>query len=228
MTNRIVSIPWQPELKLRESTLALLVSASNRVGRRLYVRAPDGAWRSLIRQIKYWLAWLAGTGPVASNPYYGQRAHMRAAAFDLIETSATVQNACRAVGLIRDPVEDWHWNDPNWANIPVVFTLLQPAIDAIKNLIGKDTEMPANAKLFYDKTTRVGYLRDLDAAPPRIRCLGLVSQANYKIESNGNPGYALSTSQVAAQVEHHGMQPEDAEYLAWLTLPAGAVKPDTL
>lgn len=115
----LVSIPWQPELKLHPDALALLQAASKRVGRNLYLYNGDSAWRSYARQKALWDAYLAG-GNIASNPDTGQRSHMRGAAFDLIDTSAAVQAACVAVGLKRDPKESWHWNHPNWANMPII------------------------------------------------------------------------------------------------------------
>ena len=117
----LVPIPWQPELKLTPSTLALLAAASKRVGRDLYLYGADSAWRSYASQKAKWDAYQKG-GVIASNPDTGQRSHMRGAAFDLRDTSTAVQKACRAVGLIRDPKEPWHWNDPNWRNMPIILT----------------------------------------------------------------------------------------------------------
>lgn len=121
----LVSIPWQAELKLHPETLALLQAASRRVGRNLYLYNADSAWRSYARQEALWVAYQAG-GNVASDPDTGQRSHMRGAAFDLRDTSAAVQAACVAVGLKRDPAESWHWNHPNWANMPIIFSAVQP------------------------------------------------------------------------------------------------------
>lgn len=115
----LVSIPWQPELKLHPDTLTLLIAASKRVGRNLYLYNSDSAWRSYARQKALWLASQSGGNP-ASNPDSGQRSHMRGAAVDLRDTSTAVQAACVAVGLKRDPAEAWHWNHPNWAAMPII------------------------------------------------------------------------------------------------------------
>lgn len=122
--SKLVPIPWQPHLYLTPHTLAYLVRASGYYGQNLYVASPDGAWRSFARQLFYWLRWLRAHLIPASNPVSGPRFHMRGAAFDLIGTSARVQAACRRAGLVHDPVEDWHWNDPNWASMPIIRTRL--------------------------------------------------------------------------------------------------------
>lgn len=122
----LVPIPWHPELKLRPETLALLIAASKRVSRNLLLAGPNSAWRSYEQQTEKWLAYLNGTGNIASDPDVGPRQHMRGAAFDLADTSSRVQRACRAVGLVRDPLEAWHWNHPNWANMPVIESDVNP------------------------------------------------------------------------------------------------------
>ena len=122
----LVPIPWQPDLKLRPETLALLVAASKRVGRNLYLYGSNSAWRSYRQQSALYVAYKNGTGNIASNPDIGPRQHMRGAAFDLRDTSSRVQRACKAVGLIRDPAEAWHWNHPNWRNMPVIETDVKP------------------------------------------------------------------------------------------------------
>jgi hypothetical protein len=95
----------------------------------------------------------------------------------------------------------------------------------LRRIIERNANMASAAKLFYDKTNKVGYERDFDREGPKIKCLGLTTEANYRIQSNNSPGLRLSTSQVATQVEHHGLIAETAETIAWLKLPAGAVKP---
>lgn len=115
----LVPIPWQPHLKLRPETLRLLQAASARVGRDLYLYGPNSAWRSYAQQQAMWDRYQAGGNP-ASHPAVGPRQHMRGAAFDLADTSWRVQRACRAVGLVRDPREAWHWNHPNWLNMAVI------------------------------------------------------------------------------------------------------------
>lgn len=127
----LVQVPWQPELYLTPDTLALLVAAGKQVGVDLYIyMAPDGptdgAWRSWARQNYLYQKALAG-GNVASNPNTGLRMHMRGGAFDLVRTDAAVQRACRAVGLIRDGLESWHWNNPRMTSMPIIPVLNAPA-----------------------------------------------------------------------------------------------------
>lgn len=118
----LVPIPWQPHLFLTPSTLALLQAASARRGRNLHVFGADGAWRPYAVQKRLYDLYKAGKGNIASNPDTGQRSHLRGAAFDLILTDAATQAACRAVGLVRDPAESWHWNNPAWASMPIIKT----------------------------------------------------------------------------------------------------------
>lgn len=118
----LVPVPWQPHLFLTPDTLALLVAAGEKLGKPLHIVGNDGAWREYAKQKYYYDGWVARKPGfnVASNPDTGQRSHMRGAAFDLINTDAATQAACRAVGLIRDPVESWHWNNPRWASMPII------------------------------------------------------------------------------------------------------------
>lgn len=115
----LVPIPWQPGYYLTPDTLAYLVAAGAKLGTQLTV---VDAWRSYAEQAYYYDQYLHHGGPPASNPDTGQRNHMRGAAFDLARTDAAVQAACRSVGLIRDAAETWHWNNPNWANMPIIPT----------------------------------------------------------------------------------------------------------
>lgn len=117
--SNLVQVPWQKQYWLTPDTLALLVAASNRLGTQLML---NDAWRSYAEQAYYYDQYLHHGGPVASNPDTGQRNHMRGGAFDLIRTDAAAQAACRAVGLTRDPAESWHWNNPNWPNMPIIPT----------------------------------------------------------------------------------------------------------
>lgn len=120
----LVPVPWQPECLLTPATLAYLIAASNRLGTQLEIDGQDGAWRPYARQAYLYGGYinhLPGFN-TASNPDTGQRNHMRGDAFDLIRTDAAAQAACRAVGLVRDSAESWHWNNPNWANDPIIPT----------------------------------------------------------------------------------------------------------
>lgn len=115
----LVPIPWQPGYYLTPDTLAYLKAAGNKLGTNLIV---VDAWRSYAEQAYYYDQYINHGGPPASNPDTGQRNHMRGAAFDLQRTDATVQAACKVVGLIRDADESWHWNNPYWANMPIIPT----------------------------------------------------------------------------------------------------------
>lgn len=115
----LVPIPWQPAYFLTPDTLDYLIAASNRLGTQLQV---TDAWRSYAEQAALYKAYREGRGAIASNPDTGQRNHMRGAAFDLVRTDKTAQDACRAVGLLRDPDESWHWNNPRWASMPIIPT----------------------------------------------------------------------------------------------------------
>jgi hypothetical protein len=120
MSDNLVAIPWQPEYFLTPDTLALLVAAGDRLATQLRV---TDAWRSYAQQAYYYDQFLHHGGPPASSPEPpGQRNHMRGAAFDLQRTDSRAQDACRAVGLRRDAIEAWHWNNPNWANMPIIPT----------------------------------------------------------------------------------------------------------
>lgn len=154
---KLVPIPWQPSLYLTPHTLTYLVLASRYYGSNLYVASPDGAWRSFARQLVYWLRWLRYRLIPASSPVNGPRFHMRGAAFDLVLTTDRVQRACRRAGLIRDPAEEWHWNDPNWASMPIIRTrlslssltvsLLTQAQESTMNCVRSKTK-PENYYLF--------------------------------------------------------------------------------
>lgn len=119
MSDNLVPIPWQPNYFLTPDTLALLTAAGGHLATQLHV---TDAWRSYNQQAYYYDQYVNHGGPPASNPDTGQRNHMRGAAFDLQRTDDIAQAACRAVGLIRDGVEPWHWNNPNWRNMPVIPT----------------------------------------------------------------------------------------------------------
>lgn len=133
----LVSIPWQPSYKLTPDTLALLVSASKAHGSNLIV---TDAWRSYAEQSYYYDQYINHGGNIAANPDTGQRNHMRGAAFDLADTSSAVQADCRSVGLIRDPDESWHWNNPNAANMPIIIA------DTIAAVLGPIVVIPPLTK----------------------------------------------------------------------------------
>lgn len=122
----LVQIPWQPVYWLTPHTLNLLDKASDLLGTRLYLYTGDprgllSAWRSYQQQKLLYEAFLNG-GTLASSPDVGPRMHMRGGAFDLVRQDTTARNACKAVGLIPDPTEAWHWNDPLGTSMPIIET----------------------------------------------------------------------------------------------------------
>ncbi|WP_025159371.1 hypothetical protein [Leifsonia aquatica] len=120
--SELVPVPYQSECWLTPDTLALLEAANAKAGTELRINGSDGAWRAYADQKALYDLYLSGKGNVASNPDTGQRNHMRGAAFDLVRTDTAAQAACRAVGLVRDPSEPWHWNNPRWASMPIIPT----------------------------------------------------------------------------------------------------------
>jgi hypothetical protein len=110
-------IPWQTGYKLTASTLSLLERASSLAGHNIQV---DDAWRSYAEQSYYWDQYINHGGNVASNPDTGQRNHMRGAAVDIVNQSD--RSYMLQVGFTPDSEEWWHFNDPNWQNMPIVKT----------------------------------------------------------------------------------------------------------
>jgi hypothetical protein len=121
----LVPIPWQPHHVVTETMLARLVRASAIRGRNIQLndqRSPTGrflaAWRALEEQIYLWDLFRAGRGNPASNPYTGQRNHLRGAAVDILNKSD--RPAMLAAGFTPEPTEWWHFNDPNWRAMPII------------------------------------------------------------------------------------------------------------
>jgi hypothetical protein len=174
----LVPIPWEPSLFLMPETLALLEAAGKKRGATLHVRQPDGAWRSYYTQKYYFEGWKArkpGFNP-ASDPDVGFRQHMRGAAFDLINIDAATQAACRAVGLVRDGVEAWHWNHPNWANMPIVKTNTSTAGSGGTPIVEDDMSAAAEEQIkwLYDQfsaTAGPGY-RNFDVVMSGAKAAG--------------------------------------------------------
>lgn len=117
----LVRIRRQPNLWLTPSTEAYLERAIQEYGRPIYIQ-PDGAWREYARQAYWYALYLKGIGNPASNPDTGGRFHMRGAAVDSIDTSDACRAAFRRAGMLPDPAERWHWNDPRWSSLPVIKT----------------------------------------------------------------------------------------------------------
>lgn len=154
----LVPIPWQPHLFLTPDTLALLVAASARRGRNLYLVGDDAAWRPYEVQARYYRAWVAYQAYLrggkwapkanpASDPDVGMRQHLRGAAFDLRDTDPTTQAACRAVGLVRDGTEAWHWNNPRWASMPIIKTNTAVSSGNVTPIQEDDLSAAAEAKI---------------------------------------------------------------------------------
>jgi hypothetical protein len=116
----LVRIPWQTGLYVHEDLLVKLEQIKDRLGRPPLLYGPLSGWRSYAEQEALYEAYLAGKGNVASNPETGNRTHMRGVASDLRDQSQTMQRACIAVGLQRDPAEAWHWQLPNWRDYPII------------------------------------------------------------------------------------------------------------
>ena len=139
----LVPIPWQPSYFLTPDTPAYLIAASSRLGTQLRV---TDAWRSYAEQKALYDYYLADkvNHPVASNPDNGQRNHMRGAAFDLVRVDKATQDSCRAVGLLRDPDESWHWNNPRWASMPIIPTNTNTgaASTSVTPIKSEDEDMP--------------------------------------------------------------------------------------
>jgi hypothetical protein len=117
----LVPIPWQPSLYVHADLLVKLEAIRARMGRPPMLYGDSSGWRSREMQLEKWRKFLAGGNP-ASNPdsLSSPNTHMRGVAADLADTSAAMQRACIAVGLQRDPAENWHWQLPNWRSYPII------------------------------------------------------------------------------------------------------------
>jgi hypothetical protein len=144
----LVALPGIPTLYLAPSTKVLYDRLSARLGYAPRFSSTDGCWRSYARQAALYGLYLRGGSP-ASNPDNGQRNHMRGAAFDLADTTAAMRAACIAVGLISDTLsgELWHWNDPNWRNMPIIPDLTSVA-GTSSTPIGVEMPLDANDQRF--------------------------------------------------------------------------------
>lgn len=160
MSDNLVPIPWQRNYFLTPDTLALLVAAGDKLRTQLDV---TDAWRSYNQQAYYYDQYLHHGGPPASSPEPpGQRNHMRGAAFDLQRTDEVAQAAMRSVGLIRDAVEPWHWNNPNWRNMPIIPTHtiasgINPRPIPPTNPFEED-DMATKGKFLRAPDTSIGYI----------------------------------------------------------------------
>jgi len=84
---------------------------------------------------------------------------MRGGAGDLRDTTPEARAACIAVGLKPDPIEDWHWNDPNaypWGSMPIIEAYTPPVPPTDKDdqmgirylAIAGKTTVPGNYGIF--------------------------------------------------------------------------------
>jgi hypothetical protein len=90
----------------------------------------------------------------AHHPYaapLGRSNHEKGAAFDLKYPTAAARRRCIAAGLIPDGSEDWHFNDPTAARMPVIRSLAS-ATGGTAQLIGDD-DMPR--MIHKDKPRRI-------------------------------------------------------------------------
>lgn len=137
-------IPWNPTLYLTRDTLDLLGRASELAGHDIEC---SEAWRTYLAQKGFWdarQAYLNGTGPYAppaSNPDdpNGQNNHRRAAAVDIVNMDD--RPFMLAAGFTADPDEDWHFNNPNWRNMPIINDPAFAALAATPIPTGDEFEM---------------------------------------------------------------------------------------
>jgi len=115
-------IPWNPGLYLTRDTLDLLGRASELAGHDIEC---SEAYRTYDEQKGYWDAYQAFLhgGPwaaIASNPDdpNGQNNHRRAAAVDI--KNRADRQAMIDAGFTEDANEWWHFNNPNWRNMPII------------------------------------------------------------------------------------------------------------
>jgi hypothetical protein len=203
--SNLVPIPWQPGYKLTPDTLAYLVAAGKKLGTQLQV---VDAWRSYAEQAYYYDQYINHGGNPASNPDTGQRNHMRGAAFDLARTDATVQAACKSVGLIRDADESWHWNNPYWANMPIIPTddgtaddATTPADDGATNPIKPAEEIFMKDAAFKSSTNATVYLYIVETGAVRA-----ISGNEWAILTAADPtlkAVVLTPAQTSSIVNGH-------------------------
>jgi hypothetical protein len=126
----LVRIPNETNAFCDSATLTRYNRACEIAGHRIDVnssyasilRGPaDGAWRPYAEQARLYALFLAGKGNTASDPDKGQRNHMRGAALDI--GNRADRQAMLDAGFLPDPGEWWHFNDPNWARMPIIKTL---------------------------------------------------------------------------------------------------------
>jgi hypothetical protein len=128
----LVRVPWDQRVWVEQATLTLLQAASRRAGHNIQLSSSgaslaagegNGGWRSWDAQNALYVGWI-NRWPgynVASNPDTGLRQHMRGAAVDIRYQSD--RQHMLAVGFKPDAGEWWHFNHPNWLNMPIIRNL---------------------------------------------------------------------------------------------------------
>lgn len=115
----LVNIPWQPGFKVTPRLLVRLQVASHLAGHNIIV---DDAWRDFEEQLYYWNRYVAKTPgwTIASNPNdpKAQNNHLRGEAVDIVNQSD--RKFMLAAGFTADANEWWHFNDPDWASMPII------------------------------------------------------------------------------------------------------------
>lgn len=111
----LVQVPYAPGVWCTPDTLDRLADACRRAGHNIPL---SEGWRSYAQQAYYYDQYLHHGGPPASNPDTGQRNHMRGAAFDIVNKADRA--AMLAAGFTPDADEWWHFNNPNWPNMPII------------------------------------------------------------------------------------------------------------
>jgi hypothetical protein len=119
----LTPVPWQTHLLVHTDLLVKLEQIQTRLGRPPMLYRELSAWRSYAEQKELYERLPPG---MASSPDFGNRTHMRGVAADLADVSPTMQRACVAVGLQRDPAEAWHWQLPTFRNYPIIPTYTPP------------------------------------------------------------------------------------------------------
>lgn len=176
-------IPWNDDLYLTRDTLDMLGRASELAGHNIEC---SEAWRTYLAQKGFWdarQAYLNGTGPYAppaSNPDdpNGQNNHRRAAAVDIVNLAD--RPFMLAAGFTADPDEDWHFNNPNWRNMPIIN---EPALAGLPA-----TPIPTGDE--FDMAT-LDELRSIVAAGPNAASFLPLCVQNREPNAPAVPGLAI-------------------------------------
>lgn len=159
----LVRVPWDQRVWVEQATLTLLQAASRRAGHNIQLSSSakslaagegNGGWRSWDSQNALYVGWI-NRWPgynVASNPDTGLRQHMRGAAVDIRYQSDRVHML--AVGFKPDAGEWWHFNHPNWLNMPIIRNLAAAGLGSTP--INQEDEMA----LLPDERAALMELRD--------------------------------------------------------------------